>query len=283
MLTSLHDLRTAFDTAGLPLKLTQNFKEFNKNLVQGQLSFLFDIQRGRRKGKNEFSSQFVMYPGDGTDVRVLSVDPRRKQLVLQVDETAETADDQREVQFMERTFNHRKMQFEQRLRRQLVKAQVRRFLVGEDEQHLFFAQLPKNAASDTVEQAHVSLKPKELRNKREGSGAYKRQGEWFLERASDHDICKIEEALCTHQQGSSSIRRRLEMYRKQWRLTGNLPVAGKGRPHICDEVAIFNGVEYARGNLRHPDHRTRHLHTWHIVRRNTETMDSTIKGQTWVD
>ena len=62
-----------------------------------------------------------------------------------------------------------------------------------------------------------------------------------------------------------------------------LPSRSLGRPHVCDEVVHVNGAEFARGKVRHPDHATKTMATWHRVRKNEEDIKTTIKGSRWMD
>jgi hypothetical protein len=265
--TVTQSLHSAFDEAGLPLVVAQTPQSFSRGLVGNVDSFLMDIRHEKKRSKSDFADYFLLYPGSGNQVSVLATDSKAKQLIVQVEEQ------ERQVRWMTRKYNFARHKWEEVYNTQKVEASIRRWLIGMDELHCFFAELPKTARCDTIKHAHEALKPKELRNKREGSGAYKRQGEWFLVPVSDDEQTILDDMVT-----------KLTPIDYRWNvpLTGMMP-PGKGRPHMCDEVMHWNGNEYARGRLQHPDHRTRTLNVWHRVYRNTEVQTANIRGQTWVD
>lgn len=146
-------------------------------------------------------------------------------------------------------------------------------LCGFDERHWFAAALPlsEKAAIRTIADAHEALKPPAvresqarlgvrgpLRNSRKNPG-FIRQGEWFF-------IPRPELSLDLHQ----AVR------------NGELS-RGFGRPHIVQYLTgdtdrfswrrgwgPRNKPVYARGWVRHRDHRSIHLPIWHEVEPNEE-------------
>ncbi len=156
-----------------------------------------------------------------------------------------------------------------------------KFLLGHDERHWFAAAVPGGGVRD-VRTAIASLRPDEV----EGRQAI-RQGEWFFVPAPEVS----ENAMV--------------IYRNE-----PLSRGGGSKPHICEELmrrfgvsvmvtraystglteAAYNrlidtdpkarrmtwyrGVRdawvYARGTVRHPDHKTIHLDGWHRVYMNRE-------------
>jgi hypothetical protein len=73
-----------------------------------------------------------------------------------------------------------------------------------------------------------------------------------------------------------------------------IPRAGK--PHVCDELVVVAGSTepgrpapgparvFARGAVRHADHKTVWLRRWHEVHRNRELDEGRAAfGGTWVD
>ena len=156
-----------------------------------------------------------------------------------------------------------------------------KFLLGRDERHWFVSALPGDGVRD-VRTAIDSLRPTEL----EGRKAV-RQGEWFFVPAPE-----------------VSEKARV-IYRNE-----PLSRGGGSKPHICEEVmrrlgvtvmvstAYPNGIPepeynrlistnprarrmswrrmvrdaqvYARGDVRHSDHKTIHLDGWHRVYMNRE-------------
>jgi len=156
-----------------------------------------------------------------------------------------------------------------------------KFLLGRDERHWFAAAAPGDGVHD-VRTAIASLRPREV----EGRDAI-RQGEWFFVPAPKaHEIAGV-------------IHRNEPLSR-----------GGGSKPHICEEAmrrfgvtvmvtqAYPNGITepeynrlidtnprarrmswrrmvrdaqvYARGDVRHRDHKTIHLDGWHRVYMNRE-------------
>ena len=156
-----------------------------------------------------------------------------------------------------------------------------KFLLGHDERHWFAAAVPGDHIRD-VRTAIDSLRPKEV----EGLDAI-RQGEWFFVTARGVD------------ESVSHIRRNERLSR-----------GGGSKPHICEELISHSGVTvmvssayptgisepeynrliaidpaarrtawrrmtkdadvYARGKVRHPDHKTIRLDGWYHVYMNRE-------------
>jgi hypothetical protein len=172
---------------------------------------------------------------------------------------------------------------------------LHRFLCGHDERDWFAAAVPGNTS--TVRQALVALEPPPVREAAVRAGlptrkrhrrrneAFQRQGEWFFIPAPD---LVVDPRTVMHHE---PIRR------------------GGGKPHSCEEIhrrhgttvyvsrSFPNGLTvsaykewrvrhpgtkerwttmardaevYARGAVRHPDHRTLVLPGWHRVLPNTE-------------
>lgn len=156
-----------------------------------------------------------------------------------------------------------------------------KFLLGRDERHWFAAAVPGDGVHD-VRTAIASLRPVEV----EGGNAI-RQGEWFF--IPEHGVS--EKSVVIHRNEPLS------------RGVGS-------KPHICEELLRRSGVTvmvsvsypkgitepeynrlvgqdpaarrinwrrmvrdaevYARGSVRHPDHKTIHLDDWHRVYMNRE-------------
>ncbi|HLK66247.1 MAG TPA: hypothetical protein VKU19_22585 [Bryobacteraceae bacterium] len=155
-----------------------------------------------------------------------------------------------------------------------------KFLLGHDERHWFASAVPGAAVRD-VQTAMESLRPTEI-----GGGHAIRQGEWFFLPAPD-----VQEPRVIHR--NEPLRR-----------------GAGSKPHLCDELMRYNGVTvmvsaghpqgitegeynqllerdprasklrwdrmtrdaevYARGRVRHSDHKTIHLPIWHRVYLNRE-------------
>lgn len=131
----------------------------------------------------------------------------------------------------------------------------RHLLVGCDERQLFMCELPKPCT--TVKQAHEALRPKTLPKDEKVI----RQGEWFF--VPTNDITPS----VTHR--NTAI---------------NRFIPRTGKPHVADEIGLGPGGVYARGGVRHPDHKTIKLRGWHRVVKNLEVVQNrSILGGTWMD
>jgi hypothetical protein len=245
----LETLKNDFARARVPLRVES--RPFVAG-VRSDAIVQLDVQR--RKDRGEPREEIRLYPGKGTQLSVIGVEPKVRQLVLRVQEPFRT--------FRERVFdrNVREMVWTTRT----TSNAVRRFLVGEDESHLFVAQLSIPATS--VEEAHDTLRPRELGGRKN----VRRQGEWFFVPAT-----REEQEL---------VRKRLRMGRvTNARIGAHLRM--RGRPHVADELVqlrYLDGrlVELARGRVRHPDHAVLELKDWARIVMNTE--DRSV-GATWVD
>jgi hypothetical protein len=145
---------------------------------------------------------------------------------------------------------------------------MRRFLCGMDERHLFIAQFD---GGTSVKDAHRKLKPHAvLEADRSAPGRTLRQGEWFFVGLPPAESRFLADRLRT----VPYIVRRFHS------------LGGNGRPHVADQVVRTDGERvYARGRIRHPDHRTLVLAEWRRVYRNAELQTSRLgaNGVFWVD
>lgn len=185
-----------------------------------------------------------------------------------------------------------------------------KFLCGHDERHWFVAAVPESSSAATVLTAKEALKPAEVvgrqrqlkvkvrnRNRRRNE-AFVRQGEWFF----------------VPFDGSVSER---------WILRNEPISRGRGKPHVVGElvreggetvyvsVRYPNGLTqeqyarvladepdrardrwqamrrnarvYARGKVRHADHKTIVLDGWHLVVMNTETRAAAMQNVAFLD
>jgi hypothetical protein len=184
-----------------------------------------------------------------------------------------------------------------------------RFLCGHDERAWFVAAVPEAAHASNVQNAKDALKPPEVwaaiqnfgvsakdRDRRRNE-AFVRQGEWFF---IPRRRLKVSEQLVLRRE---PIRR------------------GSGKPHICQFVyrtggqqvyvcpAYPNGLPaseyqalpqaerdrhgwrvmvrdarvFAKGAIRHPDHKTVWLDCWHQVVMNTETQARAMRHVAFLD
>lgn len=218
----------------------------------------------RRRGGGEV---FRVWPGHrGNRLEVVGLDRPQQQLVLMVHEPSRAFVSKEELPWQwEKLDADRKLELivtgsdgvaardvigvgaRHVTVRRRTPEQKRHYLCGMDERHLFVAQLPEGCS--TVREAHRVLEPRGLES---AAVAARRQGEWFFVEATEDELAAIEEAL-------PLVRRKASVG------------PGGGRPHIVDEVVqVRAGKRFARGAVRHPDHRTIHLHTWHGVFVNRE-------------
>jgi hypothetical protein len=149
------------------------------------------------------------------------------------------------------------------------------YLCGRDESHLFIAQLPARAWN--VGHAHALLAP-DVPADYAGRPRV-RQGEWFFFPATAEDAAELE---------------RLEVLGYGKRTNAWIAEAARlrraGRPHVARELRVLKGSAampgrrvFVRGDVRHPDHRTLVLPTWHRVLPNRELVDRRARGRRWVD
>jgi len=254
------NLKDEFRKADLPVKVCGTPEDFSSRIIsQGsQESFLMDI-RTQKGGKNERNEVFYLYPGKGNDVKILDTNKKLQQAILRVEEPDRVLVTKQHIWDKD----VRKYRVEN-VEQQIVGGE-KWFLVGMDEMHLFVAQLDRPASS--VSEAHGNLRPKTLKNK--SHAAFKRQGEWFFTPADRKTLVRLDSL------SETEIHRNVGLGRAYARLAG--------RPHIVDESAILDGIEYARGSVKHPDHKTKTLSNWHRVTKNTEQAAPEIKGLKWID
>ena len=187
-----------------------------------------------------------------------------------------------------------------------------KFLCGHDERHWFVAGIPESASVGTVRQAKEALKPAEVRlaqalkglraeaRARRKNAAYVRQGEWFFIPAGD---LAVNETLVLRNEplvrGNGGKPHWAEFcYR-----TGGEQVYVCGRhPNGVTEAEYKriqadnskakgwgwramrrNAGVYVRGRIRHPDHATITLHSWHRVLMNTENQSKAMRNVAFLD
>ncbi|HWB61044.1 MAG TPA: hypothetical protein VG733_16255 [Chthoniobacteraceae bacterium] len=194
------------------------------------------------------------------------------------------------------------------VRKNGAQQQKDRFLCGHDERSWFVAAVPGNAS--TVAQAREALKPAEVRAAQERAGvpaekgylrkndAFRRQGEWFFipepglivdpkrilrnepvrrGRGKAHVLQEAYrtggERVYVHDRHANGV---LEREYKSILARGNTKPAEW-------KVMVRNAGVYARGAVRHPDHKTITLHCWHRVHMNTETQTRTMAKVAFLD
>lgn len=234
--------------------------------------FALDVRRDRE------GEYFLVSKFDNVSVEVLEVQPRERHLVLLA-----------------------------RVPESSGKVTKSRFLLGHDERHWFVAAIPEQSPVSTVAAAKQALKPEQvlleeqsvrskLRHRRINKVRV-RQGEWFF---VPQEIVRVESV----------------------RIHKNEPLRrGGGKPHVCQELFREGGVlvyvsrlhpngltqaEFARlsekernntvwnrmvrdprvfvrGTVRHPDHKTIFLESWHEVFMNTETKAAAMRNVAFLD
>ena len=184
-----------------------------------------------------------------------------------------------------------------------------RFLCGHDEREWFVAAVP--GAVSTVADAMESLKPAAVRrvqadhglnakkrNQRRNS-AFRRQGEWFFvplpEAFVDESTVLTNEPIA-RSGGKPHIVQYL--YREGGRLVFVCPRHPDGLSEEKYDALIrskpkakgwgwqtrrINPRVLARGDIRHPDHKTITLHGWHEVLMNRESQSRTMQHVAFID
>jgi hypothetical protein len=238
--------------------------------------FAVDI---RRDGSGVFFELRVpTHLSDSLDVSVMQTEPKQRHLLLAVRKSGD-------------------------------KPQLDRFLCGHDEREWFVAAVPGGASS--VRQAMDALQPTDVREaltrnhvasrKRYArkNRAFRRQGEWFF---VPEPSFSVDEKLILRNEplrrGAGKPHLVEELFR-----------SGGEAVHLCDRYP--NGVTpdeyrairrnnpnaarwnwrlmqrnpgvYARGTVRHSDHATITLASWHRVLMNTETQSRTMANVAFLD
>lgn len=262
------DLVREFDRAGLKLDLrSAPIMATNRDIFQ------MDIER--RRGQEWFR----MWRGhEDNQVRISDMNRGRRQLVLLVQELSRVFYERMDKQAVNESALERAIAGgEARVLRETgndivierrTSRSLRRFLCGTDERHLFVAQFQ---GGTTVRDAHRLLKPDAVREaERAGAGRMLRQGEWFFA-----PLSTVEKRLLAQELDKAPY-----VVRRKESLGGN------GRPHVAESVVRLEGARvYARGAVRHPDHKTLVLEEWRRVYRNAEVRQAAFgsNGIYWID
>lgn len=184
-----------------------------------------------------------------------------------------------------------------------------RYLCGHDERSWFVAAVPGGASS--VADAFETLKPREVRTVQGRNGltarqrnrrrnrAFRRQGEWFFvpapELVVDPKLVLRDEPI---RRGAGNAHLVEWLYRQG----GQRVYVHRRWPNGVSEedysrilaqnpgirpsewrVMVRDPLVYARGSVRHPDHRTIVLHGWHRVLMNTETQSRAMAHMAFLD
>ena len=274
-------LKKHFEKAGLLLSIAK--VPFGRGNEQ-----VFGITILRKLKGNTRTEYFSLWPGaEENRIEVVSIDPKRKQLVLMIHEQ------KREV------YHHslsksglppgaKKITYLKNGGVDFVletSSRKRHLLMGVDERQLFIAQLPR--AVTTIDAAHKSLKTTSV-TLAEGKvpGRTVRQGEWFFLNTSNTEQDAIKRAVNII---TASIQKRVAI--------GTAVGVRNGNPHTADELIILpaprlghghtvnsRGDIFVRGKIRHRDHKTVSFKTWRKVIRNAEHVDQAqLTGINWID
>lgn len=190
-------------------------------------------------------------------------------------------------------------------------SEKQKYLCGHDERHWFVAAIPEAAPVGTVRQAKEALKPAEVRiaqdlrklrevaRNRRKNAAYRRQGEWFFlpvpNMVVDKSLVLRDEPI---QRGNGKPHRVEFCYRTGGetvyvcpRYPGGILVDEYQRI-ITDtprargwswRVMRRNAGVYAKGKVRHADHKTIVLRCWHHVLMNTENQARAMRNMAFLD
>lgn len=173
-----------------------------------------------------------------------------------------------------------------------------KFLCGFDERHLFTAAVPGQSIR-SVRDAMSALKPALVREQERRTGlrpkdrlrrrnqAFVRQGEWFF--VPTPDLIVPAERIRHHEPLSRGAGSKPHLCSEAARVGGELVMVCHKFPGGITEkryrqylqsrpearnwhwTAMYRNPElYVRGEVRHKDHATIHLNTWHRVLMNTE-------------
>ncbi|HSI85804.1 MAG: hypothetical protein ACAI35_03845 [Candidatus Methylacidiphilales bacterium] len=184
-----------------------------------------------------------------------------------------------------------------------------RYLCGHDERDWFVAAVPGNVS--TVRDAREALKPDRVRREqlirgvpqghlnRRRNEAFLRQGEWFF--VEEHALRVDRNRILRNEpirRGGGKPHIVAEVFRSGGdtvyvhRLFPNgvlqeeyarIIAGNRNMPPRQWRTMMRNPAVYARGTVRHPDHKTITLPVWHQVLMNTETETRTMRSVAFLD
>jgi len=283
------NLVARFADAGLRLQLAE---QPIARAAAAERVFQMDIRRLR--SWDPHSEYYVAWPGGGDNVVIVQgVDKSERQLVMMVREPQhwfweevpawtvrvarrsdgwrETIARQARVEVRDVVWEHERVWV-----RRSTDARKRHFLVGRDERQLFMCRLPR--ACTTVAEAHDALRvPQANLEARSVLERAIRQGEWFFVPADVEEVARVEDELA---RGASQLHRGVAISRF---------IARVGKPHVVDQLVDTRDAEgqqqlFARGRVRHVDHKTVRLRGWYRVFRNLEVEEGRSPfGGGWID
>ena len=170
-----------------------------------------------------------------------------------------------------------------------------KFLLGHDERHWFVAAVPETALGVTgVTTAKLALQPADVRTALDRTrpkdpfsrrnAAFVRQGEWFFVPAPR---LGVDDAITLRNEPLTRGRGKAHVLQFAWRTGGTAVYVNWRHPTGISEIQfqrltpqqrrsgswarlVRDPEVYAKGTVRHPDHATVELSTWHRVLMNTE-------------
>ena len=261
-------LTKQFRRIGADLEVEEITEPFHTFGVRGQPGFRIDV---RTHDKREV---FVIEARPGVrSIQVVDVQPADRHLLLHVETTG-----RRDRDGIGRFIDN-----------------ANKFLCGHDERHLFVAGVPTQARN--VVHAKDLLMPPEIRERAQNfpvkerhkrhNEVYKRQGEWFFVLADIHfspnpkDI-KHDEPLRRGRSKPHIAAQLVNYGGEPVMVNGKYPngltlpdfnaLPKKEREARGWRKMLRNGSVYARGHIRHPDHKTLLLRQWHKVIMSAEVM-----------
>ena len=186
-----------------------------------------------------------------------------------------------------------------------------KFLCGHDERHWFVAAVPEKAAATTVPAAMLALKPPAVRleeqrqrvrpkdRNRRRNAAFRRQGEWFFVPVLNLDV---DQELVLHNEPLRRGRGKPHTVEFLFRIGGETVYVCRQHPSGLTtrqyakllakqpeaarrnwQVLRRNAQVFAKGKVRHADHKTIELHDWHQVLMNTETEAVAMRHVAFLD
>jgi hypothetical protein len=187
--------------------------------------------------------------------------------------------------------------------------EIDRFLCGHDEREWFVAAVPGSVS--TVDAAMESLKPVEVRQaqamaslngrerKRRKNRAFRRQGEWFFVPQPD---LMMDESLALPWEPIARSGGKPHLVQFLHRTGGEIVYVSRfGRQQLNEadyrnliqrdpkakklgwQQRFVNAGVFAKGEVRHRDHRTVVLREWHRVLMNTENKSRTMQNVAFID
>jgi hypothetical protein len=187
-------------------------------------------------------------------------------------------------------------------------AEKSKFLCGHDERHWFVAAVPEAARGVSgVAQAMLALQPESVRVAiaakkpkdpfRRKNAAYVRQGEWFFVPATD---LVVDGSKLLRDEPITRGRGNPHIVEYVYRRGGELVYVSRRYPHglthnafsaLAERVRkstswttmVRDAEVFARGAVRHRDHATIVLPTWHRVEMNTEQRARAMRHVAFLD